>query len=74
MFKDVCEHAALYCIATVSVELCCLSRASFLFVRETVSPTIIKTTRLSVSDRNGVVEVGVHGAGAARAADLNWKL
>jgi len=22
----------------------------------------------------GVVEVGVHEAGAARAADLNWKL
>jgi len=22
----------------------------------------------------GVDEVGVHGAGAARAADLNWKL
>jgi len=53
MCKDVREHAALYCIATVSVELCCLSRASFLFVRETVFPTIIKTTRLSVSDRNG---------------------
>jgi len=22
----------------------------------------------------GVVELGVHGAGVARAADLNWKL